>query len=169
MDPSTTNKGKFYPNLGRRLPITSTKENKYIYVMYVYDCNTILTTVTKNRNDKEMIQAFTELITNLKIHGINPGFHFIDKIVSSASKMEMATMDINHQLVPPSHHKSKKSEREIEMLKNHFKAGLCSIKGNLCFQLWDRLPQKAKKSTNVLRKSIVHPHLSAYIHIREEF
>ena len=34
--------------------------------MYVYYCNAIVTTATKNRNDKEMIRAFTELTEDLK-------------------------------------------------------------------------------------------------------
>ena len=50
----------------------------YIYVMYVYDCNAILTTAMKNISDKEMIIAFASLTEDLKIRGINPGFHFMD-------------------------------------------------------------------------------------------
>ena len=49
-----------------------------IYVMYVYDCNAILTTAMKNRSDKCMILAFIELTEDVKSRGINPGFHFID-------------------------------------------------------------------------------------------
>ena len=65
-------------------PTTSIRGNKYIYVMYVYDCNYILTTSMKNRSDKEIIQPFTELTEDFKIHGINPGFHFMDNEGSTA-------------------------------------------------------------------------------------
>ena len=51
---------------------TSSRGNKYIYVMYVYDFNAILETTTKNKSDKEMIRAFTELTEDLKSCGINP-------------------------------------------------------------------------------------------------
>ena len=51
---------------------TSSRGNKYIYVMYVYDFNAILETPTKNKSDKEMIRAFTELTEDLKSCGINP-------------------------------------------------------------------------------------------------
>ena len=34
--------------------------------MYVYYCNAILTISTKNKSDKEMIWAFTELTIDLK-------------------------------------------------------------------------------------------------------
>ena len=46
--------------------------------MYVYDCNAILTTAAKNRSDKDTIIAFTSLTEDLKIQGINQGFHFMD-------------------------------------------------------------------------------------------
>ena len=71
VEPSTTKEGKIYSNICGRFPITSTKANKYIYDMYVYDCNSILTTATKNRSDKEMIQAFKEFTTDLKARVIN--------------------------------------------------------------------------------------------------
>ena len=58
MGTSTTKEGKPYSDLYGRFPITSNKGNKYIYVMNVYDCNAILTTV-KKRSDKEMILNFT--------------------------------------------------------------------------------------------------------------
>ena len=41
--------------------------------MSVYDCNATLYTAMNNGSEKEMIQAFTELIIDLKIRGINPG------------------------------------------------------------------------------------------------
>ena len=34
-------------------------EKEYIYVVYVYECNAILTIATKNISDKETIRAFT--------------------------------------------------------------------------------------------------------------
>ena len=44
VDPSTTKEGKIYSDICRRFPTTSSRGKKYIYVMYVYDCNSILST-----------------------------------------------------------------------------------------------------------------------------
>ena len=68
--------------------------------MYVYDCNAILTTATKNISDKEMIRSFASLTEELKIRGINPGFHFMDNEASTALKMTMTSIDIKYQLIP---------------------------------------------------------------------
>ena len=101
--------------------------NKHIYAMYVYDCNNILTKAINNISDKEMIRDFTSLTEDLKIHGINPGFHFMDNEVYTAFKMTMNPMNIKYQLVPPSNHKEKNAERSIQTFKNHFISGLCSL------------------------------------------
>ena len=53
VDPSTTKEGKFYSDLCGLFPTTSSRGNKCIYIMYVYDCNAILMTETKNGSDKE--------------------------------------------------------------------------------------------------------------------
>ena len=50
VEPSTTKEGNIYSDLCRRLPTTSSTGNKYIYVMYVYDCNAILTPAMNNRS-----------------------------------------------------------------------------------------------------------------------
>ena len=66
VEPRTTKEGKIYSDLCGRFPTTSSMGNKYIYIMYVYDCNVILTTAMKNRSEKETMRAFTSLTDNLK-------------------------------------------------------------------------------------------------------
>ena len=60
LGPITTKEGKNYSDICRRFPTTSSRGNKHIHVMHVYDCNFILTTSMNNRSDKEMIRYFTE-------------------------------------------------------------------------------------------------------------
>ena len=52
IDPSTKNEGNVYSDLCRRFPTTSSRGNEYIYIMYEYDCNAILTTAMKNEKNK---------------------------------------------------------------------------------------------------------------------
>ena len=126
-------------------------------------------TVMRNGSDNEMIFYFTELIIDFKSRGINPGFHLTDNKASPALKMEMTTMDINYHLVLPNNHRSNNTERLIQTFKNYFILVLCSVDENFHLQLWYRLLQQAKTSLNLLRQSIIHPHLSAYTHIFGEF
>ena len=106
MDPSTIKEGGNYSQLCERLSITPNKGNKYIYVIYVCYCNSIMITLMKNRSDKEMICAFTSLTKYLKSHGIIPGLQFMDNKASIAFNMEMTTIDVSYQLVPPSNHRA---------------------------------------------------------------
>ena len=78
VDPITTKEGKTYSDLCGHSPTTSSRGNKYTYVIYVYDCNAILATATKNGSEKKMIRDFTYLTEDLKSRGIHPGFHFMD-------------------------------------------------------------------------------------------
>ena len=61
--------------------------------MYVYDCNSIVTTAMNNGSDKEIIRAFTELTGDFKSRGINPRFHSMDNEASSVLKITMPTMN----------------------------------------------------------------------------
>ena len=44
VDPRTTKEVKIYSNLCGRFPTASSRGNKYIYAINVYDCNAILNT-----------------------------------------------------------------------------------------------------------------------------
>ena len=81
----------------------------------------------------------------------------------------MTIMDIKYQLFPPSNYRLKNTEIVIQTVKSHFIAGLCSVYKYFCLQLWYRLLQQATTSLNLLRKSIIHPHISAYTDIFDEF
>ena len=169
VEPSTTKERKIYSDLCRRFHTTSIRGNKYIYVMYVNDCNDILTTAMKNRINKEMIRDFKSLTEDLKSRGIYPGFHFMDNETSTALNLTMITMNTKYQLVPPSNHRANNEERAIKTFKNHFIGELCSVDKYFHLQLWDRLLQQATTSLNLIRQSITIPHISAYTHIFVEF
>ena len=67
VEPSTTKEGNIDSDQCGRFPTTSSRGNKYICVMYVYDCNYILTTATNNISEKDMIIDLKYLTEDLKI------------------------------------------------------------------------------------------------------
>ena len=94
MEPSTTNEGKIYSDICGCFPTIPRRGNKYSYVVYVYDYDSILTTARKNRSDKEVIRYFKSLTEDLKSQGIHPGFHFMDNEASTALNLTITTMHI---------------------------------------------------------------------------
>ena len=165
VDPSTTKKDRIYSDICGHFLTTSSWGNRYIHVMYVYDFNSILTTEINNSSEKETIRDFKSLTEELKIRGINPGFHFMDNQESTALKMTMTTMNIKYQLVPPRNHRANNSDREIQTFKNHLIAELCSVDRKFHIQLWYILLQQAKISLNLIRQSRTLTHISLYNHI----
>ena len=147
------------------LPHHIKQRGKCIYVMYLYDCNSIVTTATNNRTDEEIIRAFTELTEYFKSRVISPSFRFMDNEASTALKMTITTINIKYQLVPPSNHRAKNAERANQTFQKHFIAGLCRVDKDLCLQLCYILLQQSTISQNLLRKSRNLSHLSAYTHI----
>ena len=129
----------------------------------------MLTTATKNRSDKEMIRAFTDLTEDLKRRGIYPGFHFMDNEAYTALKTKMTSMNIKYQLEPQRNNRANNAERSIQTFKNHFIAGLCSVEKYFHLKLRDRLLQQAAISLNKIIQSRTLTHLSAYTHIFGEF
>ena len=81
--------------------------------MYVYYCNTILTTAMNNGSAKEIIRALTELTEDLKSSRINPGLHLMDNEAYIALNMKMTSMNIKYQLVPLNNHRANNAERAI--------------------------------------------------------
>ena len=74
-----------------------------------------------------MMRSFTSLTEDLKIRGTHPGFNFMDNEASTASDLNMTTMNIKYQLVPQSNQKANNKERAMQTSKNHFIAGMCSV------------------------------------------
>ena len=83
----------------------------------------------------------------------------------TAFKMGIPTMDIKYQLVPPSNNRDKNAGRSIQTFKNHFIVELFSVDKDFHLQLWYILLHNANISLNMLRKSRIHPHSSAYMQI----
>ena len=165
VDSSKNKQGKIYSDICGRFTTTSIRGNKYIYVMYMCGCNSILTTETKNRSDKDMIRSFTSLTEDLKIRRIHPGLYFMDNEASTGLNLTMTTMDIKCQLVLLSNHIANNAQIEIKTFRNHFIVGMCILDKKFHIQLWYRLLQKSTISLNMLRQSRTLPHISAYTHI----
>jgi hypothetical protein len=118
--------GKIYTDQTGRFPVTSSRGNKYILVLYAFDPNAILTEPLKNRSASEIVRAYSKLVTYLKRRGFQPQIHWLDNEASILLKDYNTVNNIAYQLVPPHMHRRKAAERAIRTWKNHFVAGLCS-------------------------------------------
>ena len=70
--------GKTFSDQTGHFPITSSKGNKYIMIMYDYDSNNILGEVIKSRTGDELLRAFKVMHGELKQCGSQPKMHRLD-------------------------------------------------------------------------------------------
>ena len=68
-----------------------------MYVLYSYDGNSILVRPMKNRENKEFLRVYTELMHYLTIRGLKPTIHRLDNEASKEYKNTMAKNDIKYQ------------------------------------------------------------------------
>jgi hypothetical protein len=157
-----TETGQIYTDLTCRFPTTSLSGNKYILILYDNNSNSSLSMPMKNRGDKEIVRSFDLLIQSLIIHGLRTIMQCLDNEASLALRNYLTKQGIDYKLAPPHIHGRNNAERTIQTFKKHFIAGLCSSDPSFPFKLWDtHLPQETI-AINLLRKSRINPHMSAY-------
>lgn len=153
--------GQIYTDQTGRFPVTSSRGNKYIMLLYDYDSNSITTEPMKSRSEAEMIRAYSKLHDHLVQCGLKPQLQKLDNEAPAGLKKFMKTNGIDYQLVPPHLHRRNAAERAISTFKDHFIAGLASTDGRWPMHLWCRLLPQCTMTLNMLRASRLNPKLSA--------
>eukprot|EP00957_Ditylum_brightwellii_P028303 2138091-Ditylum_brightwellii.AAC.1 len=70
--------GKVYSNQTGCFPHTSSKEAKYIMVIYVYDANAILTIALKSRSEGELVRGYSSLYKYLQNKGYKSQIYWLN-------------------------------------------------------------------------------------------
>jgi hypothetical protein len=156
--------GQLYTDLTGKFPVRSSKGNSYVMVCYIYDCNYVKVIPMKSRSASEWVKAYDRIHQDLTVKGFKPMLQTLDNEASTALKNFFTVNDIAYQLVPPHCHRRNAAERAIRTFKEHFVAGIYSVDPSLPMHLWDRLLPQAEITLNLLRKSRLHPQLSAATH-----
>ena len=154
-----------YGDLTGSFPYTSSRGNKYLYVMYDYDSNAILVHPLKTRQATEITAAWTALHQRISQHGHEVKHFILDNEFSNELKQALKKNKISYQLVPPNVHRRNAAERAIKTFKAHFLAGLATCDPDFPITEWDRLLEQAEMTLNMLRTSRCHPKLSAFAYL----
>ena len=143
-------------------PYVSARGNKYIFILYDYDSNCILSYPLKTKNASEIKLAWMTLHNKLTDNGVQPSTYIMDNEAANELKQAILKYKISYQLTPPHIHRINSAERAIRTFKNHFLAGLASVDPSYPINEWDRLLPQAEITLNLLRTSRLNPNLSAY-------
>ena len=149
--------GQIYSDQTGKFPITSTRGNAYVFILYDYDSNNIMAEPIKNREASSILAAYKICHEKLCKAGLRPKLQRLDNECSATLKDFMHDEEIDFQLAPPGIHRRNAAERAIRTWKNHFIAGLCSTDPNFPLNLWDRLIPQANITLSLLRGSRLNP------------
>ena len=160
-----TAKEMTYGDITGAFPYTSSRGSKYIYVMYDYDANPILTYPLKSRQAHEIVKAWTTLHAQMTRHGHPITNIILDNECSNELRKALQKNNIIFQLVPPDAHRRNAAERAICTFKHHFLSTLATCHTDFPIAEWDRLLPQSQMTLNLLRAARCNPNLSAYAYL----
>ena len=128
--------GRLYTDQTGRFPVTSSRGNKYVMVLYHYDTNAILAKALKSRAEQELVNAQEYLHKYLKARGFQPEVQILDNECPEGLKNYFRTNNIQFQLVPPNLHRNNLAEKAIGTFNDHLIAGLSSADPDFPMHLW---------------------------------
>ena len=96
-----------------KLTVTSNRGDKYLFVLYKYDSNSIMKYPMKARTDSEFIRLFKDLHYQVFTRVINPAYTRLVNKAYIAFQRELKPKDIDFQLAPPGMHLRNAAECEI--------------------------------------------------------
>jgi hypothetical protein len=161
--------GKIYTDQTGKFPILSSRDNKYLFVLYNYDSNAIMAEPIKPRTQGELTRAYKKLFDQLEKRGLRPQVQLLDNECSQSMKDLMAELNLQWQLTPAGIHRRSAAERGIHTFKNHLHAGLASTDDDFPLHLWCRLVHQAQLTLNLLHNSRLNPRLSAEAQLNGQF
>lgn len=148
-----------------QFPVTSSKNNKHIFILYHQPTNAILAEPLQDKSHPVILQEFTNIHTMLTRQGHTISHHTLNNDISPTITEYLQLHNITYQIVPPNNHRCNKAERGIQTFKAHFIAGLSLLPSQFPLHLWCRLLPQAQLTLNLLRSSNFNPNISEHASI----
>ncbi len=154
-----------YGDLTGSFPYTSSRGNRYFYVMYDHDSNAILVARLKNHTATSIVEAWKQLFNKMTKHGHETKMFILDNEFSGQLKTTLSSHHLKYQLVPPHVHCQNAAERAIKTFKTHFLSVLATADSNFPITEWDRLLPQAEMTLNLLHPARYNPKLSSHSYL----
>ena len=137
------------------------------YQMIVHEINSGSSWIEpmKNRTEVEMILAWHQDLTRMKLQGIVPKHQVLKKELSVAYSTKICDTQMTFQLVPPDNHCRNLAERAIQTWKDNFVGVLSGTAETFPIHLWCQATLQTKRQHLLLQQSHLNPKISAYDHL----
>ena len=151
-----------YSDQTGKFPVKSCRGNCYIFIMYDYDSNAILSVALPDRRGSSIKTAWEHIFQRLQRNGYAPSLHLLDNECATDIKQAFTRHNVDFQRVPAHQHRRNAAERAIQTWKAHFIACLATTDPTFPLTAWDHLLPQCDLTLNHLRSSRRQPRLSAY-------
>ena len=154
--------GKLYSDQTGRFPITSNRGNCYVVIFYAVDGNYIKSYPIKSRHRSELLKAYEEVYTFLRIRGYRPQLHKLDNETSKDVEAFIAEQQAAIQYTAADMHRTNLAERAVRTWKNHFTAMRAGTPPSFKMANWCKMLEQADITLNMMRPCTLNPNLSAF-------
>jgi hypothetical protein len=149
-------------DLPGRLPITSRRGNKYIFLMIDHDTNYINAIPIKSRKSSELVNAYNTCCEEMKAAGFQARLLRLDNEVSKELIEAIGKQAMDYQIASPGDHRTNPAERAIRDFKAHFISVRSGTDPDYPANAWDQLLPHVIHTLNMLRPSKINPQVSAH-------
>ena len=152
-----------------RLPTTSDRGHKYLFLLADVDTDLIHAVPIKSRKSAELIRAFEESYDTLVECGFEPVLHRIDHETSKDLIKTIQERKLHYEIMPPANHRQNPAERAIQTYKSHFISIINGLDDSFPPGAWDLLIPQVNTTLNMLRPCGVNPAHSVYSYTHGPF
>ena len=119
-------------------PRVSSRGNRYISLLYIYDANYIKRMPVKSRHRHDLLGAYKEVYKFCEKRGFKPELHRMDNETSEEVEEFIQDQNAQIQCSTPDRH-CRPAERALQTYKSGFKSVVYSLPKHFPIALWDRL------------------------------
>ena len=154
--------GRLYSNQTGRFPITSNRGNCYVIIFYVVDGNYIKSYPIKSRHRSNLLKAYEEVYSYLRVRGYRPQLHKLDNETSRDVEDFITDQQTKIQYTPADMHRTNLAEKAIRTWKNHFTSTRANTPPSFPMANWCKMLEQCDITLNMMRPCTTNPLLSAF-------
>ena len=154
--------GKLYSDQTGRFPVTSNRGHCYVVIFYCVDGNYIKSFPIKSRHRSELLKAYDEVYSFLRVRGYRPQLHKLDNETSQDVENFITEQQALIQYTPADMHRTNIAERCIRTWKNHFLAIKAGTPKKFRMSNWCKMLEQCDITLNMMRPCTTNPNLSAF-------
>ncbi len=95
-------------------PLTSNRGNNYVIIFYTVDANRIKSYPIKSCHRSELLHAYNDVYTYLRVQGYQPQLHKLDNELSHDVEATITKNNASFQYTPPEIHQTNIMERPFK-------------------------------------------------------